>query len=193
MEINCNLIKYIKVTDNVMPKPVLESLLKVCKDSQSFGQGHVLKKNDHVVDKEMRNTFVWPMNNLGEKSLTTVHWANYLSFLFGKAITDYNNIYNIYGRFNISEIQILKYLEGGFYKFHVDNDLELPRTYSCILFLNDNYEGGDLIFKFPGDNNEHKIKTKKNSVVVWPSNFLYPHSVSPVVKGERYSVVSWAR
>ena len=60
-------------------------------------------------------------------------------------------------------------------------------------FLNDDYEGGKLLFKFPGEILEYKINKQKNSVLVWPSNFLYPHSVTPVTKGERYSVVSWAK
>ena len=36
------------------------------------------------------------------------------------------------------------------------------------------------------------IKKIKNRLIVWPSNFLFPHSVQPVSSGERYSIVSWA-
>jgi len=32
----------------------------------------------------------------------------------------------------------------------------------------------------------------KNRMLIWPSNFMYPHLVKPVTKGIRYSVVSWA-
>ena len=31
-----------------------------------------------------------------------------------------------------------------------------------------------------------------NRLIIWPSNFLFPHSVLPVTKGLRYSVVAWA-
>ena len=36
------------------------------------------------------------------------------------------------------------------------------------------------------------METKPGHVVIWPSNFMYPHAVEPVKKGIRYSVVSWA-
>ena len=31
-----------------------------------------------------------------------------------------------------------------------------------------------------------------NRMIIWPSTFLYPHTVKPVTKGTRYSVVAWA-
>jgi hypothetical protein len=51
--------------------------------------------------------------------------------------------------------------------------------------LNDNYEGGNLII----GNDEVILKT--GSVVIFPSNFMYPHEVQLVTKGTRYSFVSW--
>jgi len=35
------------------------------------------------------------------------------------------------------------------------------------------------------------FKPKANQMIVFPSNFMYKHSVSPVIEGERYAVVSW--
>jgi len=37
-----------------------------------------------------------------------------------------------------------------------------------------------------------QIKMNTGDVVIFPSNFLYPHKVNPVTKGVRYSCVSWA-
>ena len=86
-------------------------------------------------------------------------------------------------------IQILKYEQGGFYVEHTDHFSGRPRTLSGIYFLNNDYEGGDLIFNL--DNKDYKIEKKPNRFIVWPSNFLYPHRVTPVTKGVRYSVVTW--
>ena len=194
MEINSSLDKYIKVFNNVMPNVVLENLIKICKESPNFQPATIIGNDSkNVLDKKIRKTFTWEIKNIGVKSLTEVHWTNFLYNVFNNSIDSYLNSIDVESNWCVSEVQILKYNVGGYYKFHVDNALSIPRTYSCILFLNDDYEGGDLVFKFPGEDNEYKIKTKKNSVVVWPSNFLYPHSVKPVTKGERYSVVSWAR
>ena len=58
--------------------------------------------------------------------------------------------------------------------------------------LNNDYEGGDLVWELNGKE-FHRSKTKPNSLVIWPSNFLYPHKVEPVTKGLRWSMVAWAR
>ena len=52
--------------------------------------------------------------------------------------------------------------------------------------LNDDYDGGE--FMMFGD---HQIQMPTGSVVVFPSNFLFPHEVKPVKSGVRYSYVSW--
>ena len=191
MEINSNLDKYIKVFDDVMPLTALHNLIKICKERKEFNPALVGGKT-LVLDTEMRKTFAWNMENLKESSMTTIHWTNYLYFLFEAAIKEYQKKYKISGRCIIQDIQILKYLVGGFYKFHVDHAGDSPRTISCIYFLNDDFEGGDLLFNFPNVDSQYKIKHKKNRMIVWPSNFLFPHCVTPVTEGERYSVVSWA-
>lgn len=53
--------------------------------------------------------------------------------------------------------------------------------------LNDDYEGGQLIMF---ENEE--IKIGKGDLLIFPSNFLYPHRVEPVTKGVRHTYVSWA-
>lgn len=53
--------------------------------------------------------------------------------------------------------------------------------------LNDDYEGGELIIL--GD---QKIDLCAGSVVVFPSNFMFPHEVKQVKSGIRYSYVSWS-
>ena len=51
--------------------------------------------------------------------------------------------------------------------------------------LNNDYEGGELILC------GEQIELKAGEVLVFPSNFLYPHEVKPVKSGTRYSFVSW--
>ncbi len=58
-------------------------------------------------------------------------------------------------------------------------------TLSIIGLLNDNYEGGDIIMF-----EDKKINTKAGDLLISPSNFLYPHEITPVTKGTRYSFVS---
>jgi len=84
---------------------------------------------------------------------------------------------------------VLKYkgTEKGEYKEHVDHyDLQ-PRVLSCSFILNDNYDGGNFSFL----RGEHTIKKKTGSAVVFPSNFCFPHAVTPVSNGDRYAIVTW--
>ena len=79
--------------------------------------------------------------------------------------------------------------EKGEYKEHTDHSDFNPRVLSISLILNDNYDGGDFCFF----NKELIIKKEKRSAIVFPSNFCFPHSISPVTKGERYAIVTWVR
>jgi predicted 2-oxoglutarate/Fe(II)-dependent dioxygenase YbiX len=60
-------------------------------------------------------------------------------------------------------------------------------TMSALGILNDDYGGGEFLMF--GD---EKIDLRKGDIMVFPSNFLYPHLVKPVTSGVRYSFVSWA-
>lgn len=52
--------------------------------------------------------------------------------------------------------------------------------------LNNNYTGGDLIMW-----ESEKLELKAGQIVVFPSNFMYPHRITSITKGTRYSFVSW--
>ena len=57
---------------------------------------------------------------------------------------------------------------------------------SVVGMLNDDFDGGEFIMF---DNME--IEFEKGDLIIFPSNFLYPHKVEPVTKGTRYTYVSW--
>lgn len=98
----------------------------------------------------------------------------------------------------ILQIDFLKYQEGGKYERHSDRGNEcsgsMDRYMSVIINLNSNYEGGEFIFFDPTTKKEKIIREEKlteGSVLMFPSNFLFPHSVKPITKGTRYSLVCW--
>jgi predicted 2-oxoglutarate/Fe(II)-dependent dioxygenase YbiX len=53
--------------------------------------------------------------------------------------------------------------------------------------LNDEYEGGEFAFF----DREIIIRGGKGSIVMFPSNFMFPHEVMPVTSGTRYSIITW--
>ena len=91
----------------------------------------------------------------------------------------------------INQIDILKYSPGGKYEIHTDHYTTNPRHLSIIMNLNDDYEGGDLIFTDQQKNEIKKFNLGKGSIIFFPSNFIYPHGITPIKKGTRYSIVAW--
>jgi predicted 2-oxoglutarate/Fe(II)-dependent dioxygenase YbiX len=86
-----------------------------------------------------------------------------------------------------SGYNVLRYGVGSFYKEHVDSFTEKPRSVSCSMVLNDGFEGGD--FSFFGGNQTYVLG--KGDILMFPSNFMYPHQITPVTNGVRYSIVTW--
>lgn len=96
--------------------------------------------------------------------------------------------------------QFLVYNKGGHYTPHIDGEgiwvtpeqtkiwrKTTDRDLSLVLFLNDDFEGGE--FYFP--DLKIKITPEPGLLVCFPSNHYYVHGVLPVKKGIRYSMVSW--
>lgn len=94
--------------------------------------------------------------------------------------------------------QVLKYKVGGFYEAHADADSYDPerglwrhhvdRDISLLLYLNDDFEGGDLQFEYFN----FRIRPRPGMLVWFPSDARYFHRANPVESGTRYAVVSWA-
>ncbi len=84
---------------------------------------------------------------------------------------------------------LLRYEEGQQYKTHIDYNRENGRVTAAILYLNDNYEGGET--EFPRQN--ETIKGEQGSVVLFPAIWTHPHRAMPIKKGTKYVVVTWFR
>ena len=91
----------------------------------------------------------------------------------------------------INQIDLLKYNVSGKYDLHIDKATNFNRHLSIIMNLNDDYEGGDLIFTDQKEKEIKRLKLGKGSIVFFPSNFMYPHMIEPITKGTRYSIVAW--
>ena len=91
-------------------------------------------------------------------------------------------------------VRFNRYQPGQIMRQHIDHihsifdgkEKGIP-VLSFILNFNDDYEGADLFF---WDNTTFKLG--KGDIIMWPSNFLYPHGVTEAISGKRYSGVTWA-
>lgn len=87
----------------------------------------------------------------------------------------------------IEGFNLLKYKGGQEYTAHYDGSTLSGRSISPILYLNDDYEGGELEFV----NFNLKIKPKAGTLYLFPSNYPYRHIAHPVTNGTKYAIVTW--
>ena len=93
----------------------------------------------------------------------------------------------------ISEMaQYTEYPQGGFYEWHVDNDVNFKHeppvrkiSMTCLLSPESEFEGGDLELGKPGN-----IAKLKQGHAIFFASFIN-HRVTPVIKGNRKSLVMW--
>jgi Rps23 Pro-64 3,4-dihydroxylase Tpa1-like proline 4-hydroxylase len=178
---------YIKTYDNILPLEHLSSLIKWA-STQKFEQAETLGG----LDRDIRRAETLPLFGK-HKSKTNMHWYNYLGYTFSNILGEYRKICKHLPTDFHLDMAILKYEQTGFYKFHVDDCAQIHRQLTLIYLLNNDYEGGELCFANPSnDEMIGNVDVVANRLIVWPSNFLYPHGVKPVTKGKRYSLVAWA-
>ena len=96
---------------------------------------------------------------------------------------------------HIENLQYGKYKQDGHYTWHMDSGPNLPnhRKLSFVLGLSDpnSYEGGELQINVNGScDAPHAMKIRKGDLIVFPS--FMSHRVTPVTKGERMTLVTWA-
>ena len=58
-----------------------------------------------------------------------------------------------------------------------------------ILYLNDDYVGGEITFPHVG--NGITVKPEAGSAIFFPSNFVFTHRISEVSSGTRYALPNW--
>jgi predicted 2-oxoglutarate/Fe(II)-dependent dioxygenase YbiX len=182
---------YIAIIDNSEMNKSCDTLINVSKYCEKkFDDARIIGEGKERVAKNIRDAAVWQLG-LDQEDMIEVHWSHYLN----KIITNAARIYasHIPDPIDVKtvEINIMRYQENGHYIPHTDHHRTQPRTLSFSIFLNDDYDGGDLEFHLPDQSNIYTVKKKKGRIVMFPSNFLYPHKVVPVTKGTRYVVVGW--
>lgn len=104
------------------------------------------------------------------------------------------------------EPYLRKYPTGSYLKMHADSEgfygdkpdplrnydpnnlvSEVLNECSSILYLNDDYDGGELYF----EEFDLSIKPKSNQLVFFPSGCEFRHEVKPVLNGDRYTLASF--
>jgi hypothetical protein len=184
-----NLIDYIKVYDNFLDTNLCDNTV----DSLKFANWETHKFYNPIsnVTHSYENDLEVSADNIFEKNII----QDRLWFAVEKYISqDFDSFKDWWSGWNgYSSIRFNRYVENMSMKNHCDHiqgifdgsRKGIP-ILSIVGLLNDDYEGGNFYMW-----NDHKINLKKGSILIFPSNFMFPHRVDEIKKGSRYSFVSW--
>jgi hypothetical protein len=156
------------------------SWLQFDEDDEEYGEESLIVRDDFRVDEEA----LGPRNE-SNKSLFEMD-ANVLDVV-KTCIFDYATSWEA----SITSFEPLIFARytapTGYFLPHFDDSLEVIRSVSAVLYLNSDYEGGELTFTRL-DN--LKIKPEPGDLVVFPSTYLYKHTSEILTKGTKYCVIA---
>jgi hypothetical protein len=170
-EIELHRNKRVFVKENVIPTNICDEIIE-------FGKNNVIKGVNKYpgLFKISFKTCLLPIDHVIHSVLQDV-WDEASSFI-GTTID------------LVEPYELKQYGPGDFFGKHTDNyniiskDIDRKITMSIQLSDDIDYVGGDLLIL------NQQYSRKKGSIIAFPS--LFTHQVNPIVKGERWSLISWA-
>jgi predicted 2-oxoglutarate/Fe(II)-dependent dioxygenase YbiX len=164
---------------------VIENFLTEEECSQIIKSNETQLKHTNLVT-ETNHT---PYNTSKRESLTTYTDVDTLEEKVTSIVSqDYEGL-----RINIPverlPFELIKYEIGHHFEWHTDvvNKKRTREVVSCIIFLNNQYKGGNLLIK--EGNVTHIITKKTGTLCIFPSK--YRHKVTKVEAGDRYTLCCW--
>jgi predicted 2-oxoglutarate/Fe(II)-dependent dioxygenase YbiX len=132
------------------------------------------------------------MKNHRDCSLKIVKENKLMDDMLEECLNMYRTSFKFVPMMKRVDSQFLRYDVNGKFNTHIDHYNLSPRTVSMSIMLNDEYMGGNFQFwDMSGKTIIKEIQAVTGDVLLFPSNFLYPHSVAPITMGTRYAIVNW--
>jgi predicted 2-oxoglutarate/Fe(II)-dependent dioxygenase YbiX len=188
---NTPLSDFIEIYKEVIPKHTCDDII-VETESHSW-----LKHTWYDLTK---NSFESEENNELDVLEATEDVYKKLYIFIEESVKDYNKKYSYSSKKTttivnkLSSIRLNRYSVNQMMHQHHDHihalfdgkEKGIP-VLSIVCNLNDNYTGGELYFW-----KNYFTDLNQGDIVIFPSNFMYPHGVKKITDGVRYSAVAWA-
>lgn len=184
---------YIQVINNIIPKNICNDIIKTIEIQKWSPHTWYSVVNNTSSSEETMELDVLPSSKQIQNILTPFIIESGRIYNQKYAYLDTERTEQIIHKFcsirfnRYSKDQIMRKHHDHIHSIFDGNEKGIP-VLSFIGNLNEDYEGGELVF-FDG---EVKLKLKQGDICIFPSCFMYPHEVYGVTKGTRYSFVTWA-
>ena len=178
------MLEYVTIKRAFVPRHVLDHLLRLTETAaHPTTVGHGSSQSIH---QDYRNT---GRHRIPEQTITDIK-ATALGIHNELLAPKHRSILK-----SVEEPQLLSYGPGGKYDPHNDSEdfvnnrltRVVPRDWSMIWYLNDDYDGGKLDFCQLGIT----FNPKAGDMIIFPSYFEFEHAVTPVTRGTRKCLVTW--
>jgi len=141
------------------------------------------------LNKSSRKCFDWKPNleSISKKAnkVEDIRLINSMRNSIIDSALEYAKNFNVKLGF-IETMNIIKYYDNNYFNYHSDDGHSYVAAISSVAYLNSNFVGGELHFKYL----DIKINPEAGDIIVFPSNFMYLHSALTVNEGVKYSVVT---
>lgn len=134
-----------------------------------------------------------------ERAQINIFTSPHLCGILNHFVTSFNSLHYCYEVSGINQIEMLRYVSGGKYEVHRDTGdyVEyVKRKFTVIVQLSDDrdYEGCELVVPMIDEDQmtpeDVYARRQKGTVIIFPS--YLPHFITPLTRGQRTSIVSWA-
>lgn len=185
----------IAVYENVWPEnqKTIDKVVSLTSDISSHirfspSQTHADEESGNRFQQSIRTSYGLSITGYARINEEMRQINNQCYELISSAVHNYKGMFKIEEEIkHIESYGLLRYSGGEEYKFHYDGGTESKRGISVLIYLNDDYEGGEI--EFP--NFKITIKPKAGTLILFPSNYAYGHIAHPVTSGTKYVIVTW--
>ncbi len=171
-------------------KSYIETLESKLNGQTSYSWSGAQVTNSAEVDIEARNAKDFKFNSTGlgprneeNSELYDMHEQIFRSVKL--CVDDYGAYWGV-GIMSYEAFNFVKYEGAGtHFKIHADHGPTYVTTVSIVVYLNNDYDGGEIWFpRF-----DLSIKPEPGDIIVFPSTYIYEHASQDMISGTKYSVV----
>lgn len=180
---------YIYVT-NVIPKEVCKNIVKKIDKQEWTKHQWYNPKSQNISSENTKELEVQSINH--EMQQEMIKFLNKAYQEYNEKFTDTKNtkLSNLIHMFTF--IRFNRYKKGTLMRKHYDHihsifdgqHKGIP-VLSFVGCLNDDFKGGDFNIC------DKTLTLKTGDIIIFPSCFMFPHEVTEIKEGTRYSFISW--
>ena len=170
------------------PSSLIDRYEKVIEETENFSWSDAVINEDGVPQRLARvcQDFFYnrPLDHMNDKSFVELRslYDNIVGTI-KDCLNDYQKDYPVSVEY-FESLNVIKYSPNNFFNYHTDDAKNSRYTISTVGYLNDDFEGGELHFKFF----DISYTPEAGDLAIFPSAYIYAHAAYPVKSGTKYVI-----